>query len=154
MKTYVFKIKLKHCKKIWRKVEIQSDQTLHSLAYAILDAFKFDYDHLYSFFMSNKLWDKYSEIAHPDSRSDADDDVYSFLDEIRGTVTPKPKIADEVKLNSLKLVPKQKFLFLYDYGDCWQFEVEFVKEIENANSDIKYPRVIESQGGSPIQYAR
>ena len=42
---------------------------------------------------------------------------------------PKPRLpATRVIIESLNLKPKQKFLYLFDYGDEWQFEVEFLKE--------------------------
>jgi len=62
------------------------------------------------------------------------------------------KKADQVKLNKLLLKPKQKFLFLYDYGARWQFEIEFLRENKNADQTVKYPRVIRCKGNSPSQY--
>ena len=40
---------------------MRDNQTLHSLHLAIQDAFEFDNDHLYSFFMSGKAWDQSTE---------------------------------------------------------------------------------------------
>jgi len=48
--TYIFRVKLKHYKSIWREIEIEETMTLDDLANAILDSFQFDYNHLYSFF--------------------------------------------------------------------------------------------------------
>jgi len=47
---------------------------------------------------------------------------------IRGS-HPEPRLpATKVKIESLNLKPKQKFLYLFDYGDQWEFEVEYIKE--------------------------
>lgn len=64
---------------------------------------------------------------------------------------PKPKLpATSVKVESLDLKPEQKFLYLFDYGDEWHFEVEFLK---NGHSEkAHYPRIIDSKGAAPEQY--
>jgi hypothetical protein len=33
-----------------------------------------------------------------------------------------------VRIESLNLKPKQRFLYLIDYGGAWQFEVEILEE--------------------------
>jgi len=68
MKTYIFKVKLKHDKRVWRKIEVLGSQTIDDLHMAIQEAFDFDADHLYSFFMSGKAWDDSDfEYYHPDA---------------------------------------------------------------------------------------
>jgi hypothetical protein len=42
-------------------------------------------------------------------------------------------------------------LFLFDYGDEWHFIVE-LKGIELPKEGEKYPLVVESVGGVPLQY--
>ncbi len=66
MKTYTFHVSLPGISKLWRKVEVASDQTLADLHDAIQRAFDFDSDHLYSFFMSGKAWDRDSEYCLPE----------------------------------------------------------------------------------------
>lgn len=98
---------------------------------AIQEAFNFDADptHLYSFFMSGKAWDRYSEYCHPEADG-----------------AP----ATRVRIESLSLKPGQKFLYLFDYGDQWEFEVEFLKEGTPEKSI--YPRIIDLRGEAPEQY--
>jgi hypothetical protein len=48
MKTFIFKVKLKHDKRVWRKVEALGTQTLDDLHGVIQEAYGFDDDHLYS----------------------------------------------------------------------------------------------------------
>ena len=130
-KTYIFKVKLKYDKRIWRKIETLSNQTLDDLHIEIINAFEFDFDHLYAFFMSNECWDESTEYSDPKCDSG--------------------ESADGITISELNLIPKQKFLYLYDFGDEWEFEVEF---IGNGKKDekIEYPRIIESKGKSPEQY--
>jgi hypothetical protein len=148
MKTYIFKVKLKYDKRVWRKIEVLGSQTLDDLHIAIQEAFNFDADHLYSFFMSGKAWDISDfEYYHPDADGGP---LEADLSLIRGS-KPEPRLpATTVRIESLKFKPKQKFLYLFDYGDEWQFEVEFLKE--GSSEKARYPRIIDSRGEAPQQY--
>ena len=119
---------------------------------AIQEAFDFDADHLYSFFMSGKAWDISDfEYYHPEADGGPPEaNMRTLFSLIRGS-KPEPRLpATTVRIESLNLEPKQKFLYLFDYGDEWQFEVEFLKE----GSSVKalYPRIIDSRGEAPQQY--
>ena len=48
--VFVFKVALYDAKKIWHRIAIRGDQTLHDLHGAIYDAFHHDDVHLYSFY--------------------------------------------------------------------------------------------------------
>lgn len=132
MKTYIFKVKLRYDKRTWRKIEVLGSQTLDDLHMAIQEAFNFDDDptHLYSFFMSGKAWNRHFEYCHPEADGHP---------------------ATKVKIESLNLKQKQKFLYLFDYGDQWGFEVEFLKE--ETYEKAVYPRIIDSRGKAPEQYS-
>ena len=58
MKTYTFHVSIPGFGRVWRKIEMEANQTLEDLHYAIQAAFEFDEDHLYSFFMSGRAWDE------------------------------------------------------------------------------------------------
>ncbi len=66
MKTYTFHVSLPGAGRVWRKIEMSADQTLEDLHFAIQDAYEWDADHLYSFFMSGKAWDESSEYCLPE----------------------------------------------------------------------------------------
>jgi len=70
MQTYVFHVSLPGYGRVWRKIEMPPDQTLEDLHFAIQHAFNFDADHLYSFFMSGKAWDRSSEYCLPEGALD------------------------------------------------------------------------------------
>ncbi|MDP4179026.1 MAG: hypothetical protein Q8900_11885, partial [Bacillota bacterium] len=78
--------------------------------------------HLYSFFMNNKAYDADYEITCP------------FNNTTTKNITPK------FKINKLSLEPKQKFMFLYDFGDDITFEVEFLNTTD-IEKGVKYPRI-------------
>lgn len=69
MKSYTFHVSLPGHETMWRKIEMRGDQTLEQLHLAIQDAFEFDNDHLYSFFMSGKAWDKKTEYSLPEGET-------------------------------------------------------------------------------------
>jgi hypothetical protein len=153
MKTFIFKVKLKHDKRVWRKIEILGSQTLDDLHKAIQEAYGFDDDHLYSYFMSGKAWDHSDfEYYHPDAapRTPIDKKMRTLMSMIRGSY-PEPRLpATKMRVQSLNLKPKRKFLYLFDYGDQWQFEVEFIKE--GTSEKTHYPRIIDLRRESPQQY--
>jgi len=66
MKTYTFHVSLPGTGRAWRKIEMRADQTLEDLHFAIQDAYEWDADHLYSFFMSGKAWDTSTEYCLPE----------------------------------------------------------------------------------------
>lgn len=153
MKTYVFKVKLGCDRRIWRKIEVLGSQTLDDLHMAIQDAFDFDADHLYSFFMSGKAWDHRDfEYYHLDAdpQTPLAKEMATMLSMIQGSHHEPRVPATQVRVESLNLKPKQRFLYLFDYGDEWHFEVEFLKEGTAERAD--YPRIIDSKGEAPEQY--
>ena len=66
MKTYTFHVSLPGFGRVWRKLELPGEATLADLHIAIQDAYDFDRDHLYSFFMSGKAWDSATEYSLPE----------------------------------------------------------------------------------------
>ena len=53
---YTFKVSLD--KDIWSKIQLSAHDTLHDLHNLIQEAFQFENDHMYSFFMDGKPWSK------------------------------------------------------------------------------------------------
>ena len=117
VKSYVLKVSFKHIKGVSRTIEIAGPQSMHMFHQMIQHAIDWDDDHMYSFFMSNKAWDQTSEIACPFGESE--------------------ETSDDITFDDLKLKPKQKFLYLFDYGDNHEFEVEVVKI--NSDAPEQYP---------------
>lgn len=66
MKTYTLHVSIPGTGRVWRKLELRADQTLENLHFAIQDAFRFDADHLYSYFMSGRAWDSSTEYKLPE----------------------------------------------------------------------------------------
>ncbi len=102
MKTYTFHISVPNTGRTWRKIEMKDSQTLNTLHLAIQKAFKFDNDHLYSFFMSGKAWDRRSEYSVPE-------DYYDFG-------AQEAKSAQTENTEPIDLEDPQQVLKLY-FGD-------------------------------------
>lgn len=130
LQTYNFKVTYLRAPDVWRTIEIAEDQTLNDLHHAIQTAVGFDADHLYSFFMSGQAWDDETEYASPHAQG---------------------RSAARVRIGDLNLRMKQRFLYLFDYGDEHHFEVQLVGVNPDAPKG-KYPRVVERHGKNPPQY--
>lgn len=238
MRTYTFHVSLPGHGRVWRKVELPADATLEGLHFAIQDAYNFDADHLYSFFMSGKAWDESTEYTLPEDAFDGFDEeeedeegdelfteasglppglAMPTPDQLRGMMQmlqsdPQARqqfmqamseqmglppamvnmlmsnmesaigsmsdeqmnallqmgnpfgddeddeeieIAGDVRtttLDTLQLRKGQNFLYLFDYGDEWQFTVRVQAINDNADPKAEYPRLVESVGEAPEQY--
>jgi hypothetical protein len=130
VRTCLFKVTYLRDPEVWRTIEIAADQTLDTLHHAIQDAVGFDEDHLYSFYMSGQAWDKDSEYASPHADGPS---------------------AAKVQIGSLNWRLKQRFLYLFDYGDEHRFEVQLLA-INPAAAKGQYPRLVEQHGENPSQY--
>jgi len=129
-----FKVSLKDQPAIWRIIDIKENQMLSSLHKAIFKAFDRFEEHEYSFFLSNKPFDKETEYHSPGT----DDDRNS-------------KLANRIRIDSIALYGGPKFLYLFDYGDEWWHEVELMNVTKKVTR-ASYPRIVEKHGKSPPQY--
>jgi hypothetical protein len=132
LQTYIFKVTYLRDPDVWRKIEVSENQTLDDLHYAIQKAVRFDDDHLYSFYLSGRAWDSDTEYASPR--------------------TGERRSAAKIKIRDLSLRRKQRFLYLFDYGDEHHFEVQLIDVNLDAPKDARYPRVVERHGKNPSQY--
>lgn len=113
----------------YRHIQISGKKTLDYFAGCILDAFNFDFDHLYSFFMDNKWWSQINAYNSP------------YSEEL--------PYADQIKLSQLKLSKGQAFKFLFDYGDEWRFQCKVLRVLDE---DTPEPLIIRAVGEAPEQY--
>jgi len=129
-----FKVSLRGKPAIWRIIDIKGNQMLSSLHKAIFKAFDRSEEHQYSFFLSNKPYDRESEYTSPGLDTDGTN-----------------KLATRIRIDSLALYGGPKILYLFDYGDEWWHEVELISVTERV-THASYPRVVKKQGKSPPQY--
>lgn len=128
MKTFVLSISLyTGC---YRHIKISSDATLFDLHEFILKIFDFADDHLHAFFMNNRAWD--SSMAY-----------YSY------TENNSSRLTTDYRLRDFGLEKGSKFLYIFDFGDEWRFNIKVLRIEEE---EIKKPILIKSVGDSPEQY--
>lgn len=127
---YTFKITSPYHTKFWRTVKVDAQHTLHDLHLIIQRAINFDNDHLYSFYMDNKSRSKFG--------------YHSPFGMQRPLTT-------EVQIGELSWREGQRILYLFDYGDDWEFTVEMVKH-ETVDAPLELPIVVDSKGDAPEQY--
>ena len=126
--AWVLSVKLgKGC---YRHIQIPKTETLADLADVILWSFDFINDHAHAFFMDNVAW------------SDTDSYYVSFVSE-----DGEERYTENVHLDILSV--KQKFKFIFDFGDDWRFECQVLREIE-AEDEETY--IIREVGIPPEQY--
>ena len=110
----------------YRHIQIGEGATLLALSSAILDAFDFFDDHMHSFFMNNRAWDADAEYMCP----------VGELDGARG-------YSNKVKLSMFRLGKGDKFLYIFDYGDEWRFQIKVLRILEEPTAR---PIVLKSVG--------
>lgn len=126
---------------VWRDIEIAANQTLADLGDLIPLAFDFDDPHLWSFFLSGKAWDRATQ--------------YSLRNDFDPISESDSRAADRVQIRDVPLPGvsgKKEFLFLFDYGDEWQFGVKLRQLKDHVEPGARYPRVVAEQGEAPPQY--
>jgi len=146
MEVFLFKVALESDKKIYRNIEMLGSHTLDDLHEMIFRAFD-RYDvHLYSFFLTRKtvtslrLRSQYPEFVAPDM--DTENPIFRQTEKYD---------ASEVKINRLDLKEKDKFYYLFDYGDSWWHEITLLAIIDLPNTK-GYPKISRKSGQSPDQY--
>jgi len=133
--THIFRVSLGP--KLYREIEIESSNKLYDLAFSIIEAFDFDFDHPFGFYSKVKgfVLDspvKYELFVDMGQESDA------------GSVK-------RTRIAGAFLKVHAKMTFLFDYGDDWQFLVELIR-IGKTERSINYPRVVKVVGKAPKQY--
>lgn len=124
--AWVISVKLgKGC---YRHLQFPKTRTLEELADVILQVFNFDNDHAHAFFMDNRVW---SDDAYYLTAVDLDEEFPH---------------TEDYNLEVLSL--RQKFKFLFDFGDSWEFDCQVLREV----SDDGEIYVIRSVGQPPEQY--
>jgi Plasmid pRiA4b ORF-3-like protein len=127
---YYLKVSLAH--NLYRIIKIGGNDTFDYLHDAIQDAFDFGNDHLYAFFMDGKRWSRKREVYWS---PDADGEVFTT----------------EVVIGSAGLIEGKKFLYLFDFGDSWEFSINVVS-IKPEEKEPNEAEIIESVGENPSQY--
>jgi hypothetical protein len=124
-----------------RTIEIEGNYTLFDLHWEIQKAFGWDDDHLYSFYMSNRIGDEQSEYAGNPLGEDLESDFYE-----------PPGSAAGTELRALELKKGKKFKYLFDYGDNLIHTLRVLDIHDRPDESTDYPRIVDKTGEPPPQY--
>lgn len=105
-----------------RVIEVKEDFTFRQLHKYIQKLVNFDDDHLYEFYVGKNPRNRSREI---------------------------PKSAS---LNKIYPLTGYKIYYLFDFGDCWLFQIKRLRNKLEEDITIKYPRLVKSVGVNPEQY--
>lgn len=130
MRILQLKITLKGIKPpIWRRVLVKDDITFYKLHRIIQCAMGWYEAHLYEFRVGDMI------IGEKDDEWD----IFS-VNEV--------KSAKRIKLNKMNFSPKDKFKYIYDFGDNWVHEV-VVEKVLDQQENVKYPICIDGKRSCP-----
>ena len=126
---------------ISRTIEIEDKQTLYDLHINIQDLFDWDNDHMFSFYLGEKLFDRDNEYsANP------------FGEHMVSSYGKPSKSAAETELRDLDLPMDFSFWYLFDYGNELVHEVTVEKIREMKPEESGFPKLIVKKGNAPPQY--
>jgi len=132
---------------VWRKIAIREGCTLHDLHNFIFDAFDRYDDHMYSFYVPHSR----KKFNPRTIRNYSDEFIHPYACEEQEMFGSETQDASTAPIESLDLIDKQKFYYLFDFGDMWWHEIT-VEITDEPADDEKYPRILERNGKSPDQY--
>jgi hypothetical protein len=114
-------------------IEIDSSSTLEDIHFAIQSALRFDSDHLYEFYCARTVRSRKRIIY--------DDENGALYSKTIESLFPLPK--------------NQRLFYLFDYGDCWTFQVAKVPAPKvPPDSKAVYPRLAYETSKKPKQYSQ
>lgn len=121
------------------QIHIDSSNSLSTLAQVILKAFKFNYDHPFGF---------YSSLDNPFNAKEKYE-LFTEIDDIEPTYDALG--VTHVRLSKVFPQAGKEMLFLFDYGDYWQFIVGLEGKV-SAPGKSHHPVILEVNGQIPEQY--
>lgn len=124
-----------------RIFEIEGKQNLYDFHISIQHAFKWDNDHMFSFYLGEELSDRDNEYsANP------------LGEHIVSSFGKPTKWATEAQLRDLDLSLGFSFWYLFDYGDELVHKVTVEKIREMTRKETGFPKLISKIGEAPPQY--
>lgn len=134
MAIYRFRISFEDYDEVIREIDIKSTQTFEDLHKAVHRSTGYSAEKSSSFFVSSDHWIKGDEIAYLPSQRKID----------RGVA-----LMEKSKLSSFIEDPHQKFYYIYNFDRPYDFHVELIKIILQADPNLEYPALFKSVGEAP-----
>lgn len=127
---YVLRVRLTWAKGVWREIAVLGDMSLDELHGAILDAFEWADEDVYSFYMTNNIRDLNS-LYTPDNENGKRD-------------------AKKVILDDFRMEEGDSFLYVFAEGERNQFPIK-IMILDDPDPRGSYPDVVDENGDSPAQ---
>lgn len=125
--VYQIKVTLKYSHPpIWRRIQVTGDTTLHQLHHVLQVVMGWDNFHLHQFIIGKT---EYGEPGPEEDLIPMEDDSSVTLSEI----APRERT---------------KFLYEYDFGDCWRHEL-VIEKILPREEGTRYPVCLAGKGACP-----
>lgn len=143
--AYIVKIKLEGSSKppIWRKVKVDASLTFLQLHWVIQGAFGWNNSHLHEFSPGglgrNPRLQENHGIEDWDEVPFSDPGTWPHGERYDGA---------KIKLDAYFNTPKQKIVYVYDFGDDWEHTVELV---EITDEKILQPVCLAGKGQTPME---
>ena len=134
MAIYRFKVSFEDFDEVVREIDIKSSQTFEDLHKAIHQSTGYNPEKSSSFYISTDHWIKGDEIAYLPNQRKVD----------RGVA-----LMENSKLSSFIEDPHQKFYYIYNFDRPFDFHVELIKIILQADPNLQYPAIIKKIGEAP-----
>ena len=107
----------------WKRIiEVEENMVFQKLHAYIQEVVEFDDDHMYEFYIGK----------NPRNRSNI--------------------ININSKLNEVYPLVGYKIYYLFDFGDCWLFQIKKSRKKLQKEVGVDYPRLVKSVGENPEQY--
>jgi hypothetical protein len=133
MAIYKFRITFEDFDDVVREIDIKSNQTFEDLHKAIHKSTGYNAEKSSSFYVSTDNWLKGDEIAYLPNERKKDRVV----------------LMENSKLSGFIEDPHQKFYYIYNFDRPFDFHVELVKIVLDADPSIEYPFLAKSSGEAP-----
>lgn len=114
--------------RIWRRLAVRPFMKLDRLHMVIQEVMGWTNSHLHQFHAGGGV--TYSEY-HPEYDMDDDSEDESMA-----------------KLSDLLSKPKERIMYEYDFGDCWEHMIELTA-IEEAQANVRYPICLAGERACP-----
>jgi hypothetical protein len=134
MAIYRFKVSFEDFDEVVREIDIKSNQTFEDLHKAIHRSTGYSPEKSSSFYISTDHWIKGDEIAYLPNQRKVD----------RGVA-----LMENSKLSSFIEDPHQKFYYIYNFDRPFDFHVELIKIILQADPNVEYPFIFKKVGEAP-----
>lgn len=142
--VYTFKVTYLLKKPVWRIFEICGSQRFDKLAEAVIDSMEWYCDHMYGFSFPDPTTKvrRFGPSPFVFYAPGWEDDAYPTFK------------SNEIKIENIDYNKYRKLGFIFDFGDCHEFDIEMVKSRLSKHNEVadEFPKMIDIRGVAPEQY--